>query len=370
MKKILLLCVCFFVYLFLFIPFTHAQTPPSPTEHYYKATVIAIVKETVTQTDGMQTLQQTIKVHVVDGPLQGKDVVIERGDDVAVIHSQQISKGTTVIINETLSPGQQPHYSIADVFRLNYLVYIGIAFFAFTFLVAGWKGFGALCGLIISIGIIMFGIVPAILHHVDPLIACIAGALVILVTTTFIAHGFSKATAIAVSATFLSLLGTILFSLFAVHIAHMTGLGTEDSYMLNINPTQQINPKGLLLGGIIIGALGALNDITTTQVAAINALHQTNPKAAIMHLIEQGFFIGREHIISLVNTLVLAYAGSALAVFIFFALNPSNLPWWVIINNETVSEEIIRSIAGSFGLVLAIPIATILAAWLATQQKD
>jgi len=139
---------------------------------------------------------------------------------------------------------------------------------------------------------------------------------------------------------------------------------------LEITPNAIINPKGLLLGGIIISTLGALNDVTTTQAAATIALHKQNPKLKFLDLAEHSFGIGREHILSLVNTLVLAYAGSSLPVFIFFLLNPSHLPMWVIINNESVGEEIIRTVAGSMGLLLAIPISTFLASWWTTRRNN
>lgn len=374
MQKFLPLLIVGFCFL-TFANLTFAQVAPlpeqlMPQDAYYKATVKHILKEQRVQSDGSTVINQEIKVQFLEGPQQGKDVVVERSTDFRLAGNQKVSPGTVVIVDVTTQPGTPVHYTISDIYRLNYLWYLAAAFFAFTLLVAGWKGLSAGGGLIISLLVIMLGIVPAILHHFDPLTVCLMGAVVILLSTTFIAHGFSKATTIAVISTFLSLVATLIFSLLAVHIAHMAGLGTEDSFMLELNPSQNIDARGLLLGGIIIGALGALNDITTTQVAAIYALLRTNPKADLLHLIEQGFIIGREHIVSLVNTLVLAYAGSSLTVFIFFALNPAHLPWWVIVNNETVSEEIIRALAGSFGLVLAIPITTILAAFLASRDRD
>jgi len=373
MRKSILFAILFSWILF-FTPQTFAQSAPlpeqlMPQDTYYKATVAKITKENVTESDGIKTLTQNVAVTFLEGPLQGKTIDIVRSGDFRLTSEQKLTQGLTVIIDVTNQSGQPSRYTITDIYRLNYLWYIAGAFFLFTLLVAGWKGFSALGGLVVSMVVIMGGIVPAILHHGDPLLVCMAGALVILVTTTFIAHGFSKGTTIAVVSTFLSLVVTLLFAIVAVRIAHMAGLGTEDSFMLELNPGQNINARGLLLGGIIIGALGALNDITTTQVAALYALLRTNPKVNMLHLIEQGFLIGREHIVSLVNTLVLAYAGSSLTIFIFFALNPAHLPWWVIVNNETVSEEIIRALAGSFGLVLAIPITTVLAAWIVTGRN-
>lgn len=360
--------VFFIVFVSIFTHHTYAQTLPSepnpPQEHYVKAKVEQVIKEGTFDFHGYKTFIQTLKLRILSGPEKDTTITVERGNDVKISANQRITAGQTVIV-DVLTQGNTKQYTITDIYRLSNLWYLAGAFFFLTILFAGKKGLGALLGLGISLFVIMTFIVPQILNHHDPLLISIAGSIIILVATTYLAHGFSKTTSIAVLSTFISLLITCLFSLLAVHIAHLAGLGTEDSYLLEITPGQNINPQGLLLGGIIIGTLGALNDITTTQVVTIFSLFKHNSKLKFLELAEQGFVIGREHIVSLVNTLVLAYAGSALTIFIFFVLNPAHLPWWVIVNNESVSEEIIRTIAGSTGLILAVPITTFLASWIA-----
>jgi uncharacterized membrane protein len=118
----------------------------------------------------------------------------------------------------------------------------------------------------------------------------------------------------------------------------------------------------------VCSSLGALNDVTTTQAATVFELGAANPSFDMKELARRGFLVGREHIVSLVNTIVLAYAGTSLIVFIFLNLNPSNAPLWVMLNSELIAEEVIRTVAGSFGLILAVPIATLISAWLVTRQ--
>ena len=134
--------------------------------------------------------------------------------------------------------------------------------------------------------------------------------------------------------------------------------------MLQISGTN-INAQGLLLSGIIIGALGVLDDVTTTQSAAIFEFFKLNKKLSVTDLYMKGYSVGKEHISSLVNTLILAYAGASLALFVIFVLNPNNIPTWVMLNDEMIVEEIVRALAGSIGLVLAVPITTIIAAYVA-----
>lgn len=374
MKKKLWLAF-FVLNLFIFVSPAYGQTSalsqePAPLNEYFvKAKVIQIIKEDIQTIDGYKVLTQRVKLQILEGKDRNKIIIIDRGNDIRLSLSQKISSGETVILDVMQNSGEPTQYTITDTYRLNYILYIALAFFVIIILFAGKKGVGAIIGLGISLCVIMFFIIPQILNHHDPLIISIAGSFIILMTTTYFAHGFSKQTSIAVGSTLLSLIATVLFSILCVNVARLAGLGTEDSYLLELNPAQAINPKGLLLGGIILGTLGALNDVTTTQVSAIFTLFKHNPKLTFLELAENTFLIGREHIVSLVNTLVLAYTGASLVIFIFFALNPSHLPWWVIINNESIAEEIIRTISGSAGLILAIPITTFLASWIATRKK-
>ncbi len=373
MRKLFLAFICIFVFLTTAVS-AHAQTTPLPDqplpvdESFAKGHVLKIFSESITNIAGYKTYDQKLQVKVLEGSDKGKIITVDKQADFRLADAMKSYTGETVILDIMKRPNEPTQYTITDSYRLDKLVYIFIAFFVFILFAAGKKGIGAVLGLLVSLAVILWFIVPQMLHGYDPLTVSVIGCFIILLVTTFLAHGFSKQTAIAVISTFIALLATVLFSYLAVQLAHLAGLGTEDSYILELNPNQSINPKGLLLSGILIGTLGALNDITTTQVAAIFALFKSNAKLSALELAEHGLFIGREHIVSLVNTLVLAYAGSSLPIFIFFILNPSHLPVWVIVNNESVSEEIVRTVAGSMGLILAIPITTLLATWYVTTK--
>lgn len=368
MKKLFAVLLIFGSF-FLFASTSLAQTTPLPDqpipveESFAKAQVIQIQHESTTDISGYKTFLQTVKVKILEGKQKDKIVTVQKGSDVRLADAMRAYKGEIVILDIMGRPGETDQYTITDSYRLDKLAYVLLAFFIIILMAVGKKGVGAVLGLIVSLAVILLFIVPQMLQGHDPLMISILGCFMILLITTFLAHGFSKQTGIAVVSTCIALLATVLFSYLAVQLAHLAGLGTEDSYLLELNPTQSINPKGLLLGGILIGTLGALNDITTTQVASIFALFKSNSNMSTIELAEHGLFIGREHIVSLVNTLVLAYAGSSLPIFIFFILNPSHLPLWVIINNESISEEIVRTISGSMGLIIAVPITTLLASW-------
>jgi uncharacterized membrane protein len=181
-----------------------------------------------------------------------------------------------------------------------------------------------------------------------------------LVASTYLAHGISLSTTVAVASTLLSLVLAAGLSFAAIAAARLTGLGDEAAQDLRLGTS--IDLRGLLFGGILIGALGALNDLTTTQSATVFELVHADPASRLRGLWARGMAIGRQHIASLVNTLVLAYAGASLALFVAVSVNPSSVPLWVILNSELFATEIVRSLAGSAGLVLAVPISTLLAA--------
>jgi uncharacterized membrane protein len=154
----------------------------------------------------------------------------------------------------------------------------------------------------------------------------------------------------------------------AVKAAQLVGLGSEEAYFLQFTDTARINLQGLLLGGILLGALGVLDDITVSQVSIVYELFDAKKNISWLELYERGLAVGKDHVASLVNTLVLAYAGANLPLFLLLVLN-TQTPTWVSLNSDILVEEIIRTIAGSIGLVLAVPLSTFLAAQIVTRRK-
>lgn len=296
--------------------------------------------------------------------------MIENGKDFQITKDQLVKYGQEIIVAKTTTPNGKTYYSIYDLYRLSNIILLCVIFFLLVIFITGKKGFGSILGMILSLGVITFFIIPNILKGGDPLTITLFGSVFILITTGYLAHGISKKTTIALLSTLISLFLTVAFAQLAISLTHLTGLGSEDAVALQFGPTSIINIKGLFLSGVIIGTLGALNDITTTQSATVYELKKTNPQLKFIQLIEKGINIGQEHAASLVNTLVLAYAGSALGVFIFLILNPAHIPYWVIINNEMLSDEIVKAIAGSVGLLLSVPIVTFVASYVFSKNKS
>lgn len=359
MQKLLLSLSFLLLFAYLLSPIASAQSPQPQNNRYFKAEVTKIVKEELTKTAGYENFTQTLQVKIQDGTEKGKTVTIINGGIVKITPLQKLSTGDNVILLASETKGKTT-YSLFDRYRLTPILFIILAFFVFVVAIAGKKGLGAFIGMVVSLLVILKFIVPQILAGHDPLLISIIGASVIMVITIYLAHGFSKKTHVALLSTIVSLTLTGIISILFVKLVHLSGLGNENTYLLQFGQTQ-INLQGILLGGMIIGALGVLDDITTAQSAAIFELHSLNEKLKFPKLFKKGMNIGKEHIASLVNTLVLAYAGAGLGIFILLELNPAKQPLWIMVNSEVITEEIVRTLAGSAGIVLAVPITTLIA---------
>jgi uncharacterized membrane protein len=361
-----LFCFCFLFNLHpVFAQQLTSSTPPKP--EFMKAQVVQILGVKKNPYSDYHSTIQTLDVTVLDGASAGQTIQVDY--DSQNINDLALNVGDMVILEKAANSSGQTTYSIEDKYRLDSISFIAAAFIIVVVLIAGWKGLTSFIGLGLSLLVIFSYIVPQILAGADPLTVCLIGSIIILLLTTYIAHGFSKQTTIALCSTLLALLVTFLLSLLVVQISRITGYADENDIAIHFGTQHLINVKGLLLGGIIIGTLGALNDITTTQAAAIFEFAKTDKQLTVKHLFKKGLTVGREHIASLINTLVLAYAGSSLTIFIFLFYNASYYPLWVILNSETLSEEIIRTIVGTTGLLCVVPIVTFLSSYFAERAS-
>lgn len=371
MKKLIFIIFSFLVLLFSPKLALAQETMDLPKEELAKAQVVEIVDEGTKQFEGIDQSfpYLTVKLKLLDGQDTGKEVTVDYGGQFTLKDSQKVKEGQTVVLTKIDGPnGLQ--YQIIDKYRINELAFIALLFLVLVLLLSRWKGVGSFFGMILSLGVIVKFIVPQILAGHDPLLVSIAGSVFILITTIYLAHGFSKQTTIAVVATALTLILTGFLSVAFVNLTNLTGLASEDAFSLQFGPTASINFKGLLLGGMIIGFLGVLDDVTTGLAATVFELKKVNPRLKIGQLISSSLNVGREHISSLVNTLVLAYAGASLPLFLFIVLNPQGYPMWFVINSEFIAEEVVRTLVGSIGLLCAVPITAVLAAWVVEKNRQ
>ena len=346
-----------------------AQT--SSSDQFYQAEVKQVLESGQRNIEGIINPYQVVEVQIENGDRQGETVTIQHGVEFTIDRSLLVKPGERVVLLGSTDLDGQIFYQIIDKYRLDKIYYLVGIFFLAIILLSRFQGLGSILGMVFSLGVIIKFIVPEILAGNDPLVVSIIGSFVIMFFSIYLAHGLSKKTTIALVSTFFTLVFIGLISVFFVSFAKLTGLSSEEAYSLRLGlPTADINIKGLLLGGILIGSLGVLDDITTGLSASIFELSAANPKYTFRELYRSGTNIGKEHIASLVNTLVLAYAGASLPIFLILILNPASYPLWATLNNEAIVEEVVRTLAGSFGLLLAVPLTTFLAAFYITEVSE
>ena len=299
---------------------------------------------------------------LLEGPDRGRSVVQDFpvGPDVP-----QLDDGETVILAHDPRAAEEFQYRFADRNRESVLVWLALGFAVAVVALGRLRGLAALVGLAATFAVLLRFVLPAILEGESPLLVAVVGAAVIAFLALYLAHGFTPMTSVALVGTLASLaLTTILASVF-VEAAKISGLATEEAFIVRIGAAQ-IDLSGLILGGVVIGALGAIDDMTVTQASAIWELRAANPGMSPGALARSGMRIGRDHVASTVNTLFLAYAGASMPLLVLFVLSQQSLV--TVANSEIVATEIVRTLVGSIGLVASVPLTTWLAAYVAPRS--
>jgi uncharacterized membrane protein len=233
---------------------------------------------------------------------------------------------------------------------------LAATFLVFIVAVSGWKGVRGLLGMAFSLAVIVGYILPRILRGDDPVTVSVTGAFLLLAVTLYLVYGWTLKTHAAVLGTLLALVLTGVLAGLFVELSRLTGYGNEEALFLVQQVQGTINLRGIVLGGMLIGALGVLDDLTISQASAVFELHQANPGLDLRSLYRRGMRIGQDHVAATINTLVLAYTGAALPLLLLFTLSGESFGH--LANLEFVTEEIVRTLVGSLGLMAAVPITT------------
>lgn len=274
------------------------------------------------------------------------------------------AKGDKVILVQSPGAELNPEYLLSDHDRSNAMWLVAAAFALAVIAFGRWRGLTALAGLAVTFALLLWFLIPAILGGAPPLAAAIVCASAIMLAVLYLTHGFSVRTSIAVMGTLASLILTGLLAIVAIGLTHLTGIIDDNSLILDLG--YRLNAQGLLLASIIIGSLGVLDDVTVTQVATVTEVARADPACGFRSLYRAAGRVGRAHIASVINTIVLAYAGASLPLLLLFTI--SSQPLGDVLTNPVVAQEIVRSVAGTLGLIAAVPITTALAALVATRS--
>ncbi|HEY2204250.1 MAG TPA: YibE/F family protein [Pseudonocardia sp.] len=301
-----------------------------------------------------------------DGPAAGRGIV-----SVVPIEptTPTYALGDKVVLQYSGGdPADTASYQVSDFQRGASLWVLGLLFAGAVILLGRWRGLAALAALGVSFLVLVVFVLPAILAGRNPLAVALVGSCLIMFAVLYLSHGLSARTSTAVVGTLLSLGLIGLLSWAFTGAAALTGLDdSTENLLAALGGNARLDPRGLLLAGFVIGALGVLDDVTVTQTSAVWELRRANPGLGPSELFSAAMRIGRDHISSAVNTLVLAYAGASLPLLLFFTV--SGLSLGQSVTAEDVAAEVVRTLAGSIGLVASVPVTTGVAALVASRES-
>ena len=313
---------------------------------------------------------QRVLVQITRGSLKGQRIEVLHGQATALTADTRVRPGDRVLLEYDAGAGVgvgSPRPYITDFVRWPALLGLTLLFAAAAVIVGRWVGLRALVSMGVSLLAIAGFIIPGIMSGHDPLLVCTAGSLLLMIASLYLVYGWTWKTHTALAGLTISLVTTALLAVLFARLGHLAGLGSEEAGFLAHLGQIQLNLRGVLLGGIVVGAVGVLDDVAVNQASAIFELHRANPQLSWAQLFRHSMVIGRDHIASMTNTLLLAYVGASLPLFLL--LGSLNIPLGQTFNREFIAEEIVRTLAGSLGLILAVPVTSLLAGLVAQKRN-
>ena len=328
-----------------------------------RAEVTQITEQGRIELGGRLQNYQVALVQPLEGEYKGAPLEIDYGKRQVRADDYFLAVGDRIMISISRTPDNVVNAYFVDYIRSTPLFILVSLFAIAVLLMSRWKGLRSLIAMAFSLFMIIGYIVPHILAGEDPLKVSILGSMILLTATLYLTYGWNLKSHAAVIGVVFALLLTGGLSGFFVNLARLNGTGDENVMFLMQLMDTRIKLRGLLLGGMIIGALGVLDDLVMTQASAVFELHQVNPALGARGLFRSAMRIGEDHVAATVNTLVLAYAGASLPLFLMFSLARGDYGY--LLNFSFIAEEIVRTLVGSIGLIASVPITTLLASFLA-----
>ncbi len=330
-----------------------------------RAKVIEIIKEEKSVILGeigksLEILNQTLSLEIISGEEKGK-IITSENDYI------KLKNGDVVFIEKTLTDSGEI-YTVKERDRQSPIALLLFIFAAAIIIFGGKQGIRSILSLVGGFLVIIYLLLPMLTRGYSPILVSVSVATIILFFAIYFTHGFNKESTVAFLGTIIAVIFTGLLAYFSVYIMQLTGFETEEATFLNLGSTIKLNFHGLLLGGILIGVLGILDDIAITQAAIVNEIYNSAGHLTSKEVYKKAMRVGRDHVSALVNTLVLAYAGASLPLLLL--ISNYDYPLRFVVSQELFATEIVRTIVGSIGLVLTVPITTLLAVYLLKKHKE
>ncbi len=310
---------------------------------------------------GQKMLVQEVEVLILEGEDEGRIVDVNKQSTLNE-EPQKLREGETIVLIKQDVEGQGETYYFMDKYHLDGILLILAVFIVMVVLLAGSKGVGAFFGLVFS-GMVLVGyLVPEIITGQNVVLTTLVTGILVITVSMYLSHGVERRVSVAIFSSVITIFLSLGMAIVFVEWSKLSGVSSEEAMFLQMTDlTKDLSLRGLLLAGMIIGSLGVLDDVTSAQATAVEEISKANPDLSVIELFWSGMRVGREHAVSMVNTLAMAYVGSSLPLLLLFAVYNQS-PLWVILNNEMISEEIVSALVGSVCLLLSVPIVTFLSA--------
>jgi len=323
------------------------------------AEVIEVLEEGTIDLGGHTQVYQVVRVRPLEVPYRDIPLEVDYGKRQIRSDDIRMYPGEKILITVGKTPANLVTAYFVDFDRTSALLWMTGMFAAAILFISGWKGFRSLLSMGFSLAVIIGYIIPHILVGEDPVRVSIIGSGLLLGVTLYLTYGWNLKSHSAVAGMLIALILTGMLAWAFMLLTRLSGQGDENALFLLQMLDARINLRGLFLGGMIIGALGVLDDLVMTQASAVFELHGANPELGFRGLYKSAMRIGQDHVAATVNTLVLAYAGASLPMLLMFSLSRGN--YLYLINIAFVAEEIVRTLVGSIGLIMAVPLTTAIA---------
>lgn len=366
--SVIALLIAFLLFIVWGIPYFFQPSSIIPNESAFtsqttRARVSKIIEEGQITVAEHQQPYQVLRVELLEGEYKGIPIEVDYGKNQLRSDTNRFVPGDEIYVQvgKDLNGFVTAYYT--DYVRTKPLLILLGVFVAAIILMARWKGLGSLLALAFSMLMITGYIIPHILAGEDPLRVSLIGSTILLATTLYVTYGWNMKTHASVLSMVLALLLTGFLSVFFVSLTRLTGSGQENALFLIQFSSISINLRGLLLGGMIIGALGVLDDLVSSQSSAVFEIYDANPELGFRRIFQKSMRIGQDHVAATVNTLVLAYAGASLPLLLLFTLGSGDYVF--LLNLGFMAEEVVRTLVGSLGLIAAVPITSLIATTLA-----
>lgn len=373
MKNIFLKKTVFFLIIFLILLFPKIIIAQELRGETLEGRVLEISESGERIVDEQRFPYQVLEILIDRGSLEGSQIQVlnESGLDannLTVVNYRAYQIGDRLRIYTDFNQEDERFFLIEGVVKRQALLLLLIFFVIAVLVVTGGLGLLALLGLVISFLVISRVLIPMVLAGRPPILSALISSLLIIPATFYLTHGIKKKTHSAVLATVISLIITMLLAFYFVNLTNLTGFASEEAAFVSTMSQGQIDLLSLLFAGIMIGALGVLDDVTVGQASVTGELRLANPKLDSWTLFLRSMKVGRDHVSSMINTLILVYAGSAMPLLILFF--DGQHTFVDVIELEIVAEEIVRTLVSSLGLMLAVPLTTFLSVFVFKEKIE